>query len=295
MASLAQGLPLLLNLGVVSVGFALGLQATPANIAFIWQRPSLLLRSLLAMELVVPASTVVIVLLLGLPRPVLIGLLALAVSPGAPFVPPRLVRRPPYVYSLIAAVSLLAIGTVPLSLAILSPLFAADPGMTAGEAAKAVTLVLLLPLGLGLGVRWWWPDAAERAARPVALGANLLMTAAILLVLFRASPALLALEARAIVAAVLLAATALVAGHLLGGPHPEDRTALAVACAVRPPGLALLVAAACLPADEVAVMIFVCCGISCVVSLPYIAWRKKWQAADMVATGMAKETIGEKP
>jgi predicted cobalt transporter CbtA len=46
------------------------------------------------------------------------------------------------------------------------------------------------------------------------------------------------------VALVVLLLLAVAIGHLLGGPHPDDRTALAIACATRHIGVAVVVATA---------------------------------------------------
>ena len=47
---------------------------------------------------------------------------------------------------------------------------------------------------------------------------------------------------RIVLAIATVTALALAAGHLLGGPDPATRTAVAISSAIRNPGLALLVA-----------------------------------------------------
>ena len=66
---------------------------------------------------------------------------------------------------------------------------------------------------------------------------------------------------------------ALAIGHALGGPAPDDRTALAVACASRHIGIAVLVAAS-LPGPRTAVIIAVYIVASALVCIPYLRWRR---------------------
>jgi BASS family bile acid:Na+ symporter len=66
---------------------------------------------------------------------------------------------------------------------------------------------------------------------------------------------------------------ALVIGHLVGGPNEENRSALAVACATRHIGVAVVVATA-LPGGRVAVVISIYIAISVAITLPYTRWRR---------------------
>ena len=75
-----------------------------------------------------------------------------------------------------------------------------------------------------------------------------------------------------VLALMALVAMALAIGHVLGGPGDDDRTALAVACASRHIGIAVLVAAS-LPGPRTAVIVAVYIVASAVVShsLPALA------------------------
>lgn len=282
MEILAQILPLLLKLALLALVFALGLNAHFQDLAWLWKRPGLLLRSLLAMDVIVPLAALLLALFLDLPRHDLIGLLAMAVSPGAPFVPQKQMKlggRLPYVYSLIVTVSLLAIVTIPLTVALGGFFFPAHAWVAPREIAKLVGLLFLLPLGFGLAVRQWLPALAVRLAKPLALAANALLGVLALLILIRVFPAMLRLGPLALFAIVLLTVVALAAGHLLGGPHPEDRAALAVASATRHPGLALLVANANFPEERIAAVVLAYIVVSGLASFPYTAWVKRRRPA----------------
>jgi bile acid:Na+ symporter, BASS family len=62
-------------------------------------------------------------------------------------------------------------------------------------------------------------------------------------------------------------------GHLLGGPEPGDRTALAIACATRHLGVALLVAGS-LPGPRTLILITAYLLASAAVTIPYLKWRR---------------------
>ena len=79
-----------------------------------------------------------------------------------------------------------------------------------------------------------------------------------------------------IVALIAFAATGPAAGHLLGGPDPGNRTALALATATRHPGVAIAVLHAVAPSDRsVAPDVLLYLLVAAVVSAPYVALRKR--------------------
>lgn len=71
---------------------------------------------------------------------------------------------------------------------------------------------------------------------------------------------------------------ALAIGHALGGRDPDDRTALAVSCASRHVGIAML-AASTVPGPRVAVLVLAYVLAAAVVSIPYLRWRKRTRPA----------------
>jgi hypothetical protein len=68
--------------------------------------------------------------------------------------------------------------------------------------------------------------------------------------------------------------SAIVVGHLLGGPNPSDRISLAIACASRHIGLALLIAASARRQHALALVVAYLLA-SAVVSIPYVRWITK--------------------
>src|SRR5437016_5398992 len=102
---------------------AVGFKATLAEPLFLFRRPGLLVRTFLAMYIVVPVVTVAVLALVPLPMSVKIGITLLAVSSALTTSPHQMLglgANPSYVYSLLISMSLLAVITVPLSLAILT-------------------------------------------------------------------------------------------------------------------------------------------------------------------------------
>jgi hypothetical protein len=73
---------------------------------------------------------------------------------------------------------------------------------------------------------------------------------------------------------------ALGVGHLMGGPDPNDRTALAVTCATRHIGVAMVIAAAT-PGPRTVVLIVAYVLASALVIIPYMKWRGRVTAAGL--------------
>ena len=113
---------LLLKISVGIIILAIGMDSTPRDMAYLWQRPRLLLRSLLAMYVLVPLAALALVKALTLAPGVEVGLLVLAVSAGAPLLPRKLLHigDGAYIFSLVVTSSLLAIILVPAWLAVLA-------------------------------------------------------------------------------------------------------------------------------------------------------------------------------
>ena len=252
-----QILKLVATASILLLVFALGARATFADatglLREIFRPPHLLLRALTAMYIVVPAAAVGLGLVLDLPRPVRVGLLALAVSPIPPILPGKQLKSggsPAHVFGLLVAVSLIAIVQVPLMVAVLGHVFGRETSFGPGQVAAVIGMTILVPLAAGLAFRRFAPrSAGEVALRASRLGTGLL-AGTVMLILIKAGPAMLALvRGDVMLAIVSMAAIAVATGHWLGGPGASDRAILAFASAMRHPGLALAVATANLPEE----------------------------------------------
>jgi BASS family bile acid:Na+ symporter len=184
-----------------------------------------------------------------------------------------------YARRLHITLNLLAVVSVPTTLALLSTLFPEEHAHVSGlEVGEQVFVAQLLPLAAGMGVRLLRPALADRLAGPLGKVALALMLALVVLVLVDGWHALTEPGWSPTLAIVLLTAGALVVGHLLGGPEPATRTILAVASASRYPALCFLVIALNYARMGVEGVVLAYTLIAALARMPYIAWRRR-QAA----------------
>jgi predicted Na+-dependent transporter len=272
----------LLQLCVTGLILAIGMQSTVGDFTYLWRRPRLLLKSMTAMYVLVPLVAVGLARLLPVSLGLKVALVVVAISAGAPLVPRKLMplSNDAYVFSLIATSSLLAIFTVPLWLMALSTLSGATPQITPGEVARLIGRAFLLPLAVGMGIRMLLPGLAETLSDILLKVGGVLLTLGGLALLILGWPLLREAGWTSLLALGLLTALSLAVGHLMGGPEEEDRTALAIACATRHIGVAVLVAAA-VPGVRTGVLVLAYLVASLLASIPYIRWRKKYHTAAM--------------
>jgi predicted Na+-dependent transporter len=197
------------------------------------------------------------------------------VSAGAPLLPRKLLRigDGAYIFSLVLASSLLAIVVVPAWLVLLGPYFGSPLELEPQQVAWILAKSFLIPLGAGMLMRWWWPAFAVRWSSRLMGVAGLVLTVCAVGLLVLHWEVLLDASWAGVLALIALVAMALAIGHVLGGPAHDDRTALAVACASRHIGIAVLVAAS-LPGPRTAVIIAVYIVASAMVGMPYLRWRR---------------------
>jgi BASS family bile acid:Na+ symporter len=255
---------------------AVGLGSTTADLTSLWRRPGLLLKSLLAMYLVVPLLALALVAFRHLSQWAEVALLVLAISAGAPLVPRKLrwLGNDVYVFSLVVTSSLLAIVTVPAWAAVLAPVYGFASDLGPGQLAPLVARSFLVPLALGMVLRLPLRRVADRLSELILTfgGAALALCGLTLLV---ANAGLLAEAGRDFLASLaIMTCGALAVGHLAGGPDPDSRTALAVCCATRHVGIAVLVAAS-VPGPRTTVLVAAYIVTSVAVSIPYLAWRRR--------------------
>lgn len=271
---MTEALLLALKICVALLILAIGLSSTWQDLSYLWRRPGLLLRSLLAMYVGVPLAAVVLALLLPLGEGARAALLVLAASAGAPLLPRRLrgLGNEAYTFSLVATSSLLAIALVPAWVALMARHLGVRADVDLPLVATLIAKAFLLPLALGMGLRALWPQAMARAGAKLLDAVTLLVVVCALLLVATHWEVFRAMLGWGMAALVLLMLIALAIGHALGGPHPDDRTSLAVACATRHFGVALLVATA-FPGPRTATLIAAYLLATTAVTLPYLRWR----------------------
>jgi BASS family bile acid:Na+ symporter len=204
-----------------------------------------------------------------------VALLVLAVSGGAPLLPRKLsgIGDSAYVFSLIVNSALLAVVLVPLWISLLAPYFEISMRVSPAVVALVIAKTFLVPLLAGMLLRHLAPVLCERIADPLlAIGGMVLSLAGVAVLILRRDM-LLDIHWPGVLADFLLILVAVAIGHTLGGPDPEDRTALAIACATRHVGVAIVVATTFQgPRTLVLVAAYV---VTCaIVSVPYLLWRR---------------------
>jgi BASS family bile acid:Na+ symporter len=278
---------LLIKLSVSGLIFTIGMDSTGRDLLYLYHRPRLLVRSLVAMYVAVPAIALLAAASLPLSAEVRTAIIVLAISAGAPLLPRKLMflGRDAYVVSLVITSSLLAIILVPAWLAVITPLYGRTAHLAPADVARVILPSFLAPLALGMMVRWLAPDFSARWADRLLAIVSAIFAGAALILLAMHVGLLLAAGWLALLTLAGLTFLALVAGHALGGPDPDNRTALAVCCSTRHVGLAALIAAA-VPGPRTAVYVLAYLAASAAVSIPYLRWRRRMHAsAEEVRTG----------
>jgi BASS family bile acid:Na+ symporter len=239
---------------------AIGLGVTIADIAGVLRNGRLVGKALVANYVLFPAAAVALLLLFHADPLVAAGFLIVAVCPGAPYGPPftGLARG-----NLVVSVGLMVILAassalvaplllhvlLPWLLNFLPPLPPDSPPLHvhAGRMVGTLFVAQLLPLGVGLALRQWRPALAARLQKPANLlstALNLALLGVILSVQFHM---LLGIPLRALGGMFALVFAGVAAGWLLGGPGRDNRTAVAVATAVRNVGVSLVIATVSFP------------------------------------------------
>jgi BASS family bile acid:Na+ symporter len=237
-----------------------------------------ILRALVAMDAAVPLITLAVILLVRPGAATAIGLAILAASPAAPLAVGSALKaggRPRFVRSFHLTAALLAPITAPITLALLGQALGFDSVVHSAALLQQIAVVIFLPTCLGIAIRSWWPALGERIAGPLTRIGGLVLLAVLVLVVARSWQSVLAFGLRSYLAVILMIAGALAAGQLLGPSRREDRTALALECAARNPGLALLIAAFNFPPDAALPVLIPYLLAAGLVSTLYARWRAR--------------------
>jgi len=263
---------------VFTVMFAIGLGIVPREFRWVLQHSGLVARGLFSVLIAVPVVALAVARAFDLARPVEIGIVLMAISPGAPVALRRSIDaggHHAFAPALQILVAVLAVVSMPLSISLLNEMYAGHATIEPGQLARQVFTAQLLPLGLGILIRYAWPaGAAWLEPRLARLATALLLLLAVLAVIdiwqvvVNAGP-------RIALAIATVTALALAVGHLLGGPDPATRTAVAISSAIRNPGLALVVATLNAAPPEVIATVLAYLIVSASTLIPYVVWRRR--------------------
>ena len=260
------------------VMFDLGLAIVPGEFRWVLRHPALLIKALFSVLIAVPVIALVVTRALDLPRLAEIGIVLMAISPGAPVALRRSLGaggHRSFAPALQITVALLAVVSMPMSIAALDEYYGARAVVAPQHLARQVFFAQLLPLALGMVMtRLFVTSAAWLAPRLHRLGSVLLIVF-LVVVLIDILPVVIGAGWHVATAIAIVTALALAIGHLLGGPEPATRTATAITSAARNPGLALLVLTlnAAQPAIAATVLAYVI--VSALTVIPYAIWRSR--------------------
>jgi BASS family bile acid:Na+ symporter len=263
----------------------IGLEATISEIAAVARDRRTVIRAGVANYVIVPAAAVALLFAFHAAPLVAAGFLIAAVCPGAPYGPPFTGMARGNVALSVGLMMILAASSAllaPLLLRLLLPVVSGDHPLEINATKMLATLLggQLLPLCLGLFMRHRWPALAGRLEKPgrrLSLLLNVALLGTILTVQF---DALIAIPARAFAGMTALVLAGLAAGWLLGGRGSGERTAMAMATAVRNVAVTLVIAVASFPGTP-AVTAATAFGLfqTILVALAALAWGRLATAA----------------
>jgi len=277
-----QWIGLFATVVVFLVMFTLGLMLGREQIAAAMQRRVVLAAVIFAVLVPVPALAVLAVKIFALKGPVAAGIVLMAISPGAPVALRRALDAGgdrAFAPALHLAIVALAVVTVPLTVAILDWIFAADFAVTPWHIGKQVFFAQLLPMALGAALRRFRTPLAARLEAPLTKASNVLLALMGLMVLADIPALIDATGWVPMIAGVGMTACALAVGSVFAWRDAAVRPAAAVAAAMRNPGLALVIATVNnAPPAVTAAVIGYAIGLG-VTIIAYLQWRKRATSA----------------
>lgn len=273
-----------LQASIIGTVFSFGLQATVPDALFLVRHRGLLLRSVIAIFVVMPLVAILMVEVFALPRATEVALVVLALAPIPPLLPKKESKaggEGAYALGLMVAMGLLAIIIVPLLTWLLGAYFGRDFGMPPQVIAKVIIIMIVLPLLAGMLVRRFAPSLAATLARPIALGSFVLLLIAATPILYAAAPIMVnLLHSGTLLAIIAFIAIGLAVGHLMAGRVEQRQTVLALSTASRHPAIALAIAKTNFPDEPfLAATIVLYLLVVTVIAIPYVTWRRRKASA----------------
>ncbi|RJF91108.1 Na+-dependent transporter [Sphingomonas cavernae] len=249
MELIKQFVPILLTGSLALLVVSIGLGSKHGELLYVFQRPGLLARGILAVSIIPLVAAILIVTIFPISLPAKAGIILMAISPVPPLVPGKMLKfggRSEYAYGLYAAMALLAIITVPLLGLLVSHYFDVKTQFPISVVARNVFVGLIVPVSIGLMLgRWLAPEFSHRVAPIVAKVALGLVLLAFVPILAGSWPSMVTLIGDGtLVAIIIVVVIAIAGGHFLGGETLHDKSTLAFAAAMRHPGIALALAGA---------------------------------------------------
>lgn len=291
--TIAQLVPLVIQLSMALIMFCVALNANVRDVTQLLRAPWLLIRSILAMNVIMPLVAIMIVLPFDLNPVIKIALVATALSPVPPILPNRQIKAGgsySYIIGVLVVTALIAVVFVPLVAEILGRVFDRPVHVSASSVATIVAVSMLLPLLAGMAFSAFSPSMASRVAGPLSIFGMALLVIAFIPVLFMQWPLIASLIGDFTLFAIAVFVLAgLAVGHWLGGPDPDDRTVLALATATRHPAVALAIVHELPERPTALAAILLILVFGAIVSTPYVKRRDRVHRQGLSVQGKEKQ------
>ena len=264
-----------LAVSVFLLKFGTGLSVAPGDLLFIRERPGLMLKSLIAVTVLVPLAVLLIIFLVEPPKRFAVALAILAASPAAPMIVRKVKKAgggAAYAASLQLVVTLFALISTPLVLGFLASALDFRAEIDSLRVAKQVFVAIFLPIGLGVIVGWKFPRLEQWGAK-LAKIATFVFLGTVLLILTQTAGAFLQIDFRAYLAIVLTVLASLAIGHFLAPKEPDMKMTLALETAMRNSALALLIGALNFPQVKPLPILIPCVVLSALIVMIYAKWQ----------------------
>lgn len=246
----------------------LGLTITLGQVMAPLKNMQLVARSIMANFLVVPLLAVGVAKAMRLEEPFAVGLLLLALAPGAPFIPKVVqVARGNRAFAT-GLMVLLMVGTA-IDLPLLLPRMLVGVEIDAWQIERSLFLLMLLPLFIGLAVHAKFRSLPAWLLSSLGLIANVSgLVVLVLIMVFNSQSVLKLFGTGAIFAGLVFVVLSALVGWLFGGSDRAIRDALGVGTGLRNVGAALLIGAKNFSDPRVNVMVIVTALVGLFVLLP---------------------------
>jgi predicted Na+-dependent transporter len=277
----------LLNLFVVIVMFSIGLRVRGGELLDILRKRDLLVRTLLANCVLIPAIGFLLVRIFPLTPDASVGILLLAAIPGTPIAlqfTRHAKARLPFAAAMTFVLSLVSIAMTPLAV-VLMPQAAQRSQQPILLLIASIVLYIALPLCAGLWAARLAPKIVPRLVLPLGVLASIVFIFLMWETRLVRREALNTIRGRGtILAMLLLLLLSMLIGWLIGGPDRESRRVLAISTGMRSVIVVLYVARYCFPGTNVYMIPIVYLSLmvptNLLFHLAFTGWHKLRPAAE---------------
>ena len=253
---------------VVSSMLAMGMSLTVPQIVQPLKNVRLVLLALLANFVLVPLLAYAITLVIPLEQSLQIGLIVLATSAGAPFLPKLVQGAKGDVAFGVGLMVLLMVVTI-IYMPIVLPLLLSGVSVNPWDIAKSLIVLMLIPLTIGLLIKSHSPDEAQQWQSLM----NKLSSVALLILLvlglgLNVANIISLIGSFGLLALLLFIVGSLLIGTVLGGRQPGIRSVMGLGTAQRNVSAAILVSAQNFSGTNTLVFVLVAAILLLLILLP---------------------------